>query len=279
MACDTAFRVMARRYLADLNQHHEATCTGDPGALHQMRIALTHLRTVILFFSPMVDDAARTQIREELKWLNTQLGGVRDLDVAIERIKSINGKQPRTTTQFRLWSAKRAEGHRLLTRTLRSARFRRLIERLIAWIENGAWSTRHGKQAAKDRAIPIAHYGASKLAQWEKKLLKKCRKLREMNPKERHRLRLLNKKLSYSIESFEDLFVGKGFAKQKAALKHLRKAQRSLGQLNDDVRGRALAAALHGDDVPTPPLLGPKREKRLLKTTAAAYGKLAALNM
>src|ERR1700736_1018179 len=76
MACDTAFRVVARRYLADLTANHEATCSGDPAALHQMRIALTRLRTAILFFSPMVADPQRTRIRGELKWLNTHLGVV-----------------------------------------------------------------------------------------------------------------------------------------------------------------------------------------------------------
>src|SRR5438309_11632354 len=76
MACDTAFRVVARRHLEDLCANQEATCNGDPSALHQMRIALTHLRAIILFFSPMVDDAVRGEIRDELKWLNTELGSV-----------------------------------------------------------------------------------------------------------------------------------------------------------------------------------------------------------
>ena len=70
MACDTAFRVVARRHLADLTANHEATCSGDPAALHQMRIALTRLRTAILFFAPMIDDPMRMQIKDELKWLN-----------------------------------------------------------------------------------------------------------------------------------------------------------------------------------------------------------------
>jgi len=49
MECDTAFRVVARRYLRDLTANHAATCDGDPKALHAMRIALTHLRTAIVF--------------------------------------------------------------------------------------------------------------------------------------------------------------------------------------------------------------------------------------
>jgi CHAD domain-containing protein len=116
------------------------------------------------------------------------------------------------------------------------------------------------------------------LAQWQQKLLKKSRKLLKMDTEKRHRLRLLNKKLSYSIEAFEDLFSDKRFSRQKAGLKHLRKAQRSLGQLNDDANSHALAATLQRDGVSAPlHFLGPNREKRLLRTAAAAYRKLEAL--
>src|SRR6478672_1375771 len=94
MACDTAFRVVARRCLENLTANHPATCRGEPGALHQMRIALTRLRTAIVFFSPMVDDSERTRIKNELKWLNTRLGTVRDLDVAIERLKAVSRQRP-----------------------------------------------------------------------------------------------------------------------------------------------------------------------------------------
>jgi CHAD domain-containing protein len=96
-----------------------------------------------------------------------------------------------------------------------------------------------------------------------------------MDPKERHRLRLLNKKLSYSIGFFEDLFLDKRFSIQKAALKHLRKAQKSLGRLNDDAQGQSLAANLQRNAA-SPPIqfLDRKREKRLIRA-AAAYRKLA----
>jgi hypothetical protein len=74
------------------------------------------------------------------------------------------------------------------------------------------------------------------------------------------------------------LFPDKRLSRQQTALKYLRKAQRSLGQLNDDANSQSLAAALQRDGVPAPvEFLGPKREKRLIRTAAAAYGKLAAL--
>ena len=277
MECDTAFRVVARRYLRDLTTNHAATCDGDPKALHAMRIALTHLRTAILFFSPMVADSRRAQITDELKWLNGHLGAVRDLDVAIERLRKISRQQQQTMPDPVSWNARRADRHRRLVRTLRSARYRRLIGSTSDWIESGPWSVDSGKRATRQRTCPIAAYGADKLARWRKKLLKKSRKLADMGTRKRHRLRLLNKKLSYSIESVEDLFADKRFSKQQIALEYLRKAQKSLGQLNDDANGQSLAAALQGNRVAPIPFTTPKRTKRLIRAAAAAYRKLAEL--
>ncbi len=279
MACDTAFRIVARRHLDALSANQDATSKGDPTALHQMRVALTHLRTAILFFSPMVEDAVRDEIRDELKWLNGELGAVRDLDVAVEHVASLDKKRPQALSAISAWEEKRTEGHRNLARTLRSVRYEWLVEQAAAWIENGPWSTKKGKEAVAKRGTPIGLYTLDKLEEWEKRLLKRSRKLRKMGTKKRHRLRLLNKKLTYSIDSFEDLFANKKFSKQKTALKHLRKAQRSLGQLNDDTRGREIAEELTRTGVQTAPqFLCPRKKKRLLKKASEAYRKLDKLS-
>jgi CHAD domain-containing protein len=274
MPCDEAFRVVARRCLADLTANQAATCMGDAEALHQMRVALARLGAAISFFSPMVADSQRKRIRAELKWLHGQLGAVRDLDVAIERLETSSKRRPQ---DYRPWKAKRAESHRCLVHALRSARYRRLIKSVSGWVENGPWSTGKGKHASKERSSPIAAYSADKLMRWQGKLLKRSRKLRDMSAKKRHRLRLLNKKSYYSTEFFVDLFRNEGLFRQRAALKHLRQAQKALGQLNDDAKGQALAAALQRDGVrASRQFPGRRREKRLIQRAAAAYRKLAA---
>jgi CHAD domain-containing protein len=277
MECDTAFRLVARRYLRDLTANHATTCAEDPKALHAMRIALTHLRAAILFFSPMVADSRRAQIADELKWLNGHLGAVRDLDVAIERLSKISRQQRQAVPDLASWNAGRADRHARLVRALRSDRYRRLIGSTSDWIESGPWSVNSDKRAIRRRACPIAAYGADKLARWRKKLLKKSRTLADMGAQKRHRLRLLNKKLSYSIESLEDLFADKQFSGQEGALVYLRKAQKFLGQLNDDAKGQSLASALQGNRVSPMPFMSSKREKRLIRAAATAYRKLAAL--
>ena len=181
MECDTAFRVVARRYLVDLTAHHAATCAGDPAALHGMRIALTHLRTAIVFFSPMVADTEQMQIANELKWLNGQLGAVRDLDVAIERLRKTGRRRKQAISDSAFWIEKRADRHRRLANILRSVRYQRLIENTSNWIESGPWSIKQGKRAGRQRAFPIARYSADKLTRWRKRLLKKSRKLADLS--------------------------------------------------------------------------------------------------
>ncbi|WP_439403017.1 CHAD domain-containing protein [Bradyrhizobium sp. DASA03068] len=274
MACDTAFRIIARRHLDAVMAQHDGTCRGDPDALHQIRIALTHLRTAIRFFSPMVDDALRPDVWAELKWLNGQLGMVRDLDVAIERIVAESGTELAVVAELQRWDEKRAESHRLLARALQSARYRRLVEQTSTWIETGPWSTRRSKDAIRLRRRTLADHATERLTEWETTLLKKARKLKKLDVEKRHKLRLLNKRMTYSVESLADLFAD-GAAKQKSILKQLRKAQRSLGQLNDDARGQALAASLNGAGLEASNrFLDRKREKKLLRKASEAYRKL-----
>lgn len=275
MACDTAFRIIARRHLAAVLAQHDGTCRGDPEALHQIRIALTHLRTAIRFFSPMVDDALRPKVWAELKWLNSQLGLVRDLDVAIERVVAETRDELAVIAELQHWDDKRAESHRLLARALQSARYRRLVEQTSSWIESGPWSTRRSKEAIRLRRCPLADHAAAQLAEWENTLLRKARKLRKLDVEKRHKLRILNKRLTYSIESLQDLFADESLTKQKSILKQLRRAQKSLGQLNDDARGQVLAASLN-EAAPEAGIrfLDRKREKKLLRTASTAYRKL-----
>lgn len=274
--CDVAFRTVASHYLGQLTARQQATSAGEPEALHAMRVALTRLRASIRFFSPMVAGLEQRRLAAELRWLNAHLGMVRDLDVALERLTKIN--KDRARIKDRSWKRERAACQRLLTRALRSPRYRRLIRDLTAWVERGEWSRKISKEATERRAEPFSDYSARKLTQWQKRLLKKSRKFLELGPKKRHRLRLRNKRLAYAIEAAASLAPDGETPTQKATMKLLRKVQRSLGQLNDDTRRRSLAVALGEDKAEVSDLfLKPKQKKQLLRKAANAYEELAEL--
>jgi CHAD domain-containing protein len=275
MTCEVAFRTAARHYLHQLTAQDSGTCAGDAAALHAMRVAMTRLKTTIALFSPMVEGDEQFRLAAELKWLNAHLGIVRDLDVALERLTKIKHQ---AGASDRSWKRERAACQRLLTRALRSPRYRRLIGDITAWIENGDWSRKRTKKAAERRAQPAEQYCSDKLKAWRKKLLKRSRKLKEFGAHKRHRVRLANKRLSYAIETAEKLAPPGEMPAQQAMLKILRKAQRSLGQLNDDARFRALTAALGEPRMDGNALaLQPKQKRRLLRKATGAYEELAGL--
>ena len=273
MTSEVAFRTAAIHYLYQLTAQHEETAAGDAASLHAMRVAMTRLRTTIALFSPMVEGDEQMRLAAELKWLRAHLGIVRDLDVALERFAKI-----KAAINDRPWKQERAACQRHLTRALRSLRYRRLVEDITVWIERGDWSRKRAKQAAERRAQPASEYCADQLQEWRKKLLKKSRKLKELGTRKRHRVRLANKRLSYAIEVAEKLAPPDEAPAREVMLKVLRKAQRSLGQLNDDARRQALAAAFGEDKANEGDLLlDAKQKKHLLRRAAGAYDELAEL--
>jgi CHAD domain-containing protein len=279
MSCETAFRVIAHRCLSEMNANRAATCRGDRAALHDMRVALTRLRAAVSFFSPMTADTEWTRLKRELKWLNAPLGTARDMDVAIERLNEIREQQSDRASKYRSWQQKCADSHRDLARVLRSQRYRQLIKDASDWIKNGPWCTKTDERAAKRCASRIGRYSTRKLARWRAKLLKKSRRLADMDTKQRHRLRLANKRLRYSIEFFAGLRSDES-PWLRATLKHLRQAQESLGELNDAAQSRTLRAsldrtALNGQE--STGVIAPKHEQQLVRDAARAYRKMDAL--
>jgi CHAD domain-containing protein len=113
MTCESAFRVIARRCLSEMNANHAATCRGDRAALHEMRVALTRLRAAVSFFSPMTVDTEWARLKRELRWLNAPLGAARDMDVAIERLGEMSERQPYSELEYRSWQQKCADSHRI----------------------------------------------------------------------------------------------------------------------------------------------------------------------
>jgi CHAD domain-containing protein len=279
MTCEAAFRSAAQSCLQDIAANQIAACAGNGDALHQMRIALMRLRTLVSFFSPLISDPEWDRLKQELRWLNGYLGKARDMDVLMIRFKANADPAPEAAAQAKARYRKWTHSHRRVTQALKSQRHRRLIRNLSLWIESGDQTT----TTAKHRAEPIAAYSARRLSRWHRKLLKKSRRLENMSAEKLHRLRIATKKLRYAIEFFGPLFPPKHLARQKAILKYLRKAQESLGSLNDAERARSLTASFQDPSHTAAPLKqeraavsgGGKHTKRLIDAAAAAYRKMA----
>ncbi len=283
MTCEASFRISARDCLQNIVANQATACEGNGEALHQMRIALTRLRTLASFFSSLVSGPEWVRLKRELKWLNGYLGAARDMDVLIIRLKIGPDRTSRVSPEAKAINREWIDSHRRVTRALQSKRHQRLLRNLSHWIENGAWTSDATALTSKHRATPIAAYAARRLTRWRKKLLTKSRHLESMSAHKRHRLRIQTKKLRYAIEVFGDLFSPRHPARQKAILKYLRRAQESLGSLNDAEKARSLTAnfinpshnAANQERERAEMSDSGKRTGKLIQAAAVAYRKMA----
>jgi CHAD domain-containing protein len=82
---------LLRVRFGEVLKHREAAL--DPGQIdgvHDMRVAIRRLRSVIRDFAEIADKFPLKGVRKELKALANALGGVRDADVEIEALDALN---------------------------------------------------------------------------------------------------------------------------------------------------------------------------------------------
>jgi CHAD domain-containing protein len=83
-----ALRAMLALQLERILVHDPGTRLGvDIEDLHQFRVATRRLRAFLRAARPLLEPTWADELREELKWLGSVLGPVRDLDVLIEHVR------------------------------------------------------------------------------------------------------------------------------------------------------------------------------------------------
>jgi triphosphatase len=253
MSVSEAFQAIFAACLAHLEGNRNGVLRGENiEYVHQMRVAIRRLRSALKLFTAVVPEEAVHALDDELRWLGGRLGEARDWDVFIEETL------PPRLAEFSAHAgmaelARRAAAIRLEKReaaraALRSARCRRLLAELRAWIANAAWRNEGGARLDK-AAVALA---AKLLSRRHQVLRKRGRHLSRLPPPHRHRARIAAKKLRYAVEFFLPLFpgeAGKGYVKRLSGLQDL------LGSLNDAAVTHRLLADL-GSENPAAKLVG-----------------------
>ncbi|WP_291845850.1 CHAD domain-containing protein [Bradyrhizobium sp.] len=225
--CATALQEIARDCLAIIKTHHGRAGAADAEALHQIRVAITRLRAAVTFFAPIAVDREWLRLKREIAWLNISLGAARDGDVVAEYARH---------KRYRAW-AERALGERFnqhrrqdgrrLVRSMRSARFRRLIAAMESWIEHGSWLTR------QEGAAPLQAYCARELNRWRRRLIRKGRHLETLGESRRHSLRIKAKRFRYMLEALTETVAVRRRADFRRFHGPAKRLQRALGDLRD----------------------------------------------
>jgi CHAD domain-containing protein len=133
------------------------------------------------------------------------------------------------------FASRRAAAFDRAKRAVDSARFRHLLLDVVEWID----LLDNRTDAAR---APIVKFGPAIMHRRIKKARKQGRRLDELTPDARHKLRIKIKTIRYGIGFFESLFTSRKARHELSDLSdRLKRIQSALGTLNDFIAHRGLA--------------------------------------
>jgi triphosphatase len=233
-----AFFVIGFSCLRQIAGNEFALRQGDLEGVHQLRVGLRRLRAVLSLFKDMLQDEESDRLKVELIWLTKQLGPVRDTDVFISKTLTPYLKRHSEGDEFEMLAYdlerdRRASCARAKA-AVESGRFRRLILDCALWLIDGEWRNDNDDLKRALREGPATAFAQEELARRTRKIVKRTRKLEQLDATGRHKLRIAVKKVRYGREFFASLNPDGLQRKARRKIDHpLKGLQRTLGNLND----------------------------------------------
>ena len=215
---------------------------GDAEDVHQARVATRRMRSDLRTFRRALDPGWDESLRDELKWLGSLLGVVRDTDVLLERLEGRVAELPDADTAagdrlLDVLRAERATARDELLAGMRSERYVAIVDRLLA----------------ASRAVPASTDGADFELELGELVEKPWKKLRDAvhdldddppDP-ELHAVRIRAKRARYAAEAVAPA-VGKDAKRFASAVEGV---QEVLGDHQDAVvAGQWLRDHVPADD-------------------------------
>jgi triphosphatase len=240
-------RTIGEEALSHLLANQPAALAGDVEGVHQVRVGIRRIRSVLRLFSPHLESHARRLFEEGLRRVGRTIGEARDWDVFCGEILPEVSETAEAQKIIEMMKApaeaRRAAAHEACVRQLHDPSFRALLLGLAAWIESGREDSGHlGDKALKRDMRDI---GGQLLDRLDVKAMKRGRAVApNAAATELHPLRKSLKKLRYSIEFLEGVYPPK---RAKRFLRSLKDLQKALGEINDAAMAMRLAEALAAD--------------------------------
>ncbi|MGF1477259.1 MAG: CHAD domain-containing protein [Geminicoccaceae bacterium] len=203
----------------------------DPEGVHQLRVALRRLRTLLTLFKTLIPADDMAWLQSEARHALRALGAARDLDVfATEILPPIarGAGEHASLTPLEGWVATaRADAQNAVLDTLGHSRHATFLLSFAKWHEEGEWLDRADPAIA---SMPIRDFARKALTKRHKAVLKRGQNFETLDETARHEVRIALKKLRYALDFFRSVFEAK---QAKPYLKHAAALQEGFGTWND----------------------------------------------
>ena len=181
----------------------------DPEAVHTFRVATRKFRSHLRTLAPLLDPASSRSLRDELSWLASSLGVVRENEVLTERLREREretsmpkGSAASLRRLIELLAQQRDDARLNLLADMRSPRYDRLIDNLVRAAHQPPFNT-NAKPALRQSA---AHAGTQFTAHAWRSLEHLLRAAGDApSPEALHEIRIRAKRARYAAESIESI--------------------------------------------------------------------------
>ena len=244
MTANDAFKALVQACLAHYIANQRGMLEGDDREyLHQMRVALRRLRSVLSTFSPLFPAAVLEPPLTEIRWLSRILSPARDWDVfAAETLAPVTARyagHAGMAAVARSAAHLRQAANGTARRAVASARGQGLLLALGGWISAETWVAALDDEQRRGLQQPAVEFARTVLEAALRRVAKRGKHFDSLAPPALHRLRIATKKLRYAAEFFAPLYDGDKARDYRAALI---RSQDALGAYNDAVTVTRLAA-------------------------------------
>ncbi|RQR88251.1 CHAD domain-containing protein [Burkholderia sp. Bp9012] len=203
----------------------------DPEFVHQMRVALRRLRTLMRFFPRFADDQWQDTFGVDLSWLAALLGTVRDWDVfSTESLPALIAADGGSADWDGTLDAARVQAMAArveLRQALHSARYARLTLGWLEWLSGLALPPTD----ADDDAPSLRRHATKRVRRLFGHLYASP-SLTSLDTAARHQVRIDTKRLRYALEFFASLASRRT---RNETVKTLARVQSVLGEANDTI--------------------------------------------
>jgi inorganic triphosphatase YgiF len=244
-----AFALMVRNCYEQLRANETPVMKGeDPEGVHQMRVATRRLRALLSLFKGILTNSILDHLKEELRWLQQQLGPARDWDVFLSdtllpletRLVEEEGLETLRATALQI----REDAYSRARQVVTSRRYTSLLLRLQLHLADEGWFKAAGPGVPDPLNAPVRDLAAAVFEKRAKSLKKLGKKHDSLTELQLHQLRIDGKKMRYAVEFFKSLYSKSATKDYRASLVGI---QDSLGALNDAVVGHRLLEELEAE--------------------------------
>jgi triphosphatase len=234
MRVEDALQRVGRACLAHLLRSEPAALAGQIEGVHQIRIAMRRLRSMLSAVSKLLPEAERRWVSDELKTLNATLGPARNLDVLATELlppaRDHAPDQPGWDELTRAAENARADAYHRVVEELSSPRHTAILLRLLRWFEGCGWRQQPNAAPEDALGVMIGIVAPAVLDRRRRAVRKRSRHFRRLTASGRHQLRIAVKKLRYAVELLDSLYDPRDV---RPFVKRLKRVQDGLGHAND----------------------------------------------